>query len=154
MCGVRRYPQYNASNASALWLHDDTGRPVELGHGGPRGSNTSHVYDFCNADMLEFYKSVILSAFMTSPDVHGSFFDETDSFVEGGGGNHPWKAAPPAGTAAYVFSDQRKANLTECWIKAMETIVEFMADGGKFAIPSSNAYQKQYVPTPGNIIYM
>ena len=47
--------------------------------------------------MLDFYKHEILGTFMSSRDVHGSFFDEADSFIEGGGGNHPWRAVPPPG---------------------------------------------------------
>ena len=53
-------------------------------------SGDTPIYDLCSADMLEFYKRVILADFMASPDIHGSFFDECDSFIEGCCGNHPF----------------------------------------------------------------
>ena len=140
----RWYSLFNASNASHLWLKDDTGRAVQLGRGGPRGSTVSYVYDLCSSGMLEFYKDTILQAFMEAPGVHGVFLDEVDSFVEGGGGNVPFHANPPPGTAPYVFSAARKANITLCWMDAMQEIVRHIALSGKFAIPSTNAYPSQY----------
>ena len=53
-------------------------------------------------------------------------------------------AVPPPGTPPYRFSPARRANLTDCWAAALEQIVAFMAAGGKFAIPSTNAYRGQY----------
>ena len=53
-------------------------------------SGDTPIYDLCSSDMLEFYKRVILADFMASPDIHGSFFDECDSFIEGCCGNHPF----------------------------------------------------------------
>ena len=91
--------------------------------------------------MIEFFKSTILKTVMTSPDIHGSFFDEVDSFVEGGYGNHPFSSRVGG---PYQFSSARKANITSCFMDAMDEIVRFMASGGKFAIPSTNAYVSQY----------
>ena len=131
------FAEYNSSASSALWLRDDAGRVVLTG--------TAPVYDFCSRDMLSFYKTTILETFMASADLHGSFFDECDSFVEGGGSNHPWESGvQPAGTPPYRFSAARKASVTQCFQDAMVEIVAFMTAGGKFPIPSTNAYQKQY----------
>jgi len=92
--------------------------------------------------MLSFYKTTILKTFMSPADVHGSFFDECDSFVEGGGRNHPWDrdvVQPP-----YRFSAARKASVTQCFQDAVVEIIAFMTAGGKLPIPSTNTYQKQY----------
>ena len=71
----------------------------------------TYVYDFCNPDMITFYKEVILARFMDSKDVSGVFFDEIDSFVEGGYGNLAW--AGQGGPNIYYFSASRKAQLME-----------------------------------------
>ena len=141
-------PQFNGTNASSLWLRDDDGRPLLAGPGSTHGSQVNHIYDFCNPDMLTFYKQVILRRFVESPHVHGSFFDEFDQFVEGCCGNTPWGGSLPG--APYSFSQERKTSLTACWVDAMEEIVRFLASHGKFAIPSTNAYQTQYADTFGN----
>lgn len=124
------YAEFNAT--PSLWLRDDTGAPVKLG---------SYVYDLCNPAMLDFYKHRILRAVMESDDLHGSFFDEVDQFIEGGGENTPSVFAAGSG---YKFSAPRKAQLHGCWERAMVELVEFMASGGKFPIPSTNAYGTQY----------
>ena len=137
------FPQFTAANASHLWLKDDTGKVARYGD--------TPIYDFCEPRMLTFYKEVILADLMSSGDIHGSFFDEVDSFVEGCCGNHPWcgKNAGAGGqlctdAGTYHFSDSRKAAVTECWMSAMEELVVFMTAAGKFPIPSTNAYQRQY----------
>lgn len=65
------FPQFNASNASALWLRDDNGKVARFG--------STPLYDFCEPRMMEFYKETILADYMASPDIHGSFFDEVQS---------------------------------------------------------------------------
>eukprot|EP00937_MAST-01D_sp_MAST-1D-sp2_P005481 g5481.t1 len=143
------YPDFNRSNASALWLHDDTGRAVIAGTGSPRGAATGYVYDLCNPDMLHFYKAVILRRFAASPHVHGVFFDEFDQFIEGGYGNTPWGARNPGGP--YTFGNASRARLAECWAAALEEIVRFLAqERGMFAVPSTNAYRSQYARSFGD----
>ena len=38
------FSKFNATNASALWLRDDQGKPVQLGG----GSSVGYAYDFCH----------------------------------------------------------------------------------------------------------
>ena len=76
------FSKYNASNASVLWLRDDNGKVARYGD--------TAIYDLCEPRMMEFFKNTILADYMASPDIHGSFFDEVDSFAEGCCGNHPF----------------------------------------------------------------
>jgi hypothetical protein len=126
------FPAFNAT--PSLWLHDDLGRPVVVGKG--IDGAVGHAYDLCNETMVDFYTQKILKSFMESDDVLGSFFDEVDSFIEGGGGNHPW--------AGYTFSDARKITLKQCFQDAMVKIIRFVTARGKFPIPSTNAYITQF----------
>jgi hypothetical protein len=80
-----------------------------------------------------------------------AFWWQVDSFVEGCCGNHPFcenntgvggEMCTDAGT--YSFSPHRKAQIRECWMVAMEELVVFMTAGGKFPIPSTNAYISQF----------
>lgn len=137
------FSKYNASNASVLWLRDDNGKVARYGD--------TAIYDLCEPRMMEFFKNTILADYMASPDIHGSFFDEVDSFVEGCCGNHPF-CDNSTGTSGelcndpgtYTFSAPRKASIKSCWMSAMEELVVFMTSAGKFPIPSTNAYINQY----------
>eukprot|EP01084_Bolivina_argentea_P264284 447629_1 len=126
------YPLY--MNRSDLWLKDDSGTIVIWNDDGPP---ITPFFDFCNPDLVTFFKDKILSDFMNSDAISGVFFDECDAFVDG-----PQAFWNPNGYG-YDFSVTSQNKVRECYINGMVNITKYISSFNKWIIPSSYSLSKQ-----------
>ena len=131
------WADYNSSQHAALWLRDDKGNvcysdtdhpPMPGGHSPGRGP----LYDLCNPAMMEYYKGVILSSTVDSPDIAGAFFDEV---------SHASLLRYSEAFFGCKLSGAQQRRTEQCWLEAMVNLTEWMAfEHGKYAIMSTQAY--------------
>lgn len=134
------WPQFNSSASSELWLRGDDGRVCysDTDHPplpAPGSPKRGPLYDLCKPAMMRYYRETILSSVMGSAHVGGSFFDEVDH-VELMHQSSYWFGCR--------LSSESQQRIATCWRSAMANLTEWMAEHGKWAIMSTQAYVHQH----------